>query len=276
MSTSVVTYVVPCSLAAKSIEAGHSGRGNVSERAEELLPGMGATGLIVADAGERHFCYGTRRDAIKEMRKSIILGFLLPLVLVTPVAAQEELPRFELTPFGAYRFGGEFEQTDTNSALELDEARSFGLVFDMRVDADRQWEIFYSRQETELDTDGLFSNEPVLDIDVDYLHLGGTYAFDSDVGRPYIVATIGVSRFDPRPSGFDSETFFSLSFGGGVKLFPSKRLGLRLEGRFFWTLLDDDSEIFCRTGFDTNFCRIRVDGNAFFQWQTMAGLVFRF
>ncbi|MFQ6023206.1 MAG: outer membrane protein [Acidiferrobacterales bacterium] len=210
------------------------------------------------------------------MRKSVILWFLLPFLTVTSVLAQEKPPRYELTPFGAYQGGGEFEQVGTGSELELDESGSFGLVFNRRVDADRQWEIFYSRQETELDTEGLFVNEPVLDLDVDYLQFGGTYAFDSELGRPYIVATIGVSRFDPEPSGFDSETFFSFSFGGGVKLFPDKRFGLRLEGRFLATVVDSDSEILCRTGFDTNFCAVRVEGDLLWQWQMMAGLIFRF
>ncbi len=195
----------------------------------------------------------------------------------TSAVAQEESPRFEVTPFLAYRVGGEFEQTSTGSDLELDESGSFGLIFNIRVDADRQWEIFYSRQKTELDSEDLFANEPVFDINVDYLHFGGTYAFAStDLGRPYIVATVGASHFEPKPSGLDSETFLSFSFGGGVNLFPNKRLGLRLEGRLFATLVDSDSEIFCRTGVDTNFCAVRVDGDLLFQWQAMVGLVLRF
>lgn len=210
------------------------------------------------------------------MRKSVI-PFLLLFLTVTSVAAQEG-PRFELTPFAAYQWGGGFEQTSTGTTLELDDSASFGLIFNIRVDADRQVEIFYSRQKTETDTEGLFVNDPVLDLDVQYLHFGGTVAFDTDnpLGRPYIVATIGASRLEPRGSGFDAETFFSFSFGGGVKLFPDKRLGLRLEGRLFGTLIDSSSEIFCRSGFDTNFCAVRVEGDFLFQWQAMAGLVFRF
>ncbi len=50
----------------------------------------------------------------------------------------------------------------------------------------------------------------------------------------------------------------------------------RLEGRFFATLIDSDTEIFCRSGADTNFCAVKVDGDLLLQWQAMAGLVFRF
>lgn len=211
------------------------------------------------------------------MRQAATLWFLVFCLTPTALAAQEQ-SRFELTPFLAYRVGGEFEQGNTGSDLELDESRSVGLILNVRIDADRQWELFYSRQRTELDAQGLFINEPVFDINVDYLHFGGTYAFASDtsLGRPYIVGTIGATRFEPKPSGLDSETFLSLSFGGGLNLFPDKRLGLRLEGRLFATLVDDDSKIFCRTGIDTNFCAVHVDGDWLFQWQAMAGLVFRF
>lgn len=211
------------------------------------------------------------------MHKSLILTSFLYFLAMTAVAAEEKSPaRFELTPFSAYQGGGEFERTNAGSDLKLDDATSFGLIFNMRADENRQYEIFYARQKTELDTRGLFVNEPVFDLDVEYLHVGGTYAFDSDVGTPYIVATIGASHFEPKPSGFDSETRFSFSLGGGVQLFTSKRIGLRLEGRVLGTLVKSDSEIFCRAGFDTNFCAVRVDGDLLWQWQLMAGLVSRF
>ena len=210
------------------------------------------------------------------MQKPTIRWFLICSLAVTPVAAEEKPSRFELTPFAGYQFGGEFELEGSDTELELDEAQSFGLILNMDIDADRQYEFYYSRQETELDNKGLFLNEPVLDLDVEYLHVGGTVAFAGDSVRPYVVGTIGLSRFDPQASGLDSETFFSFSFGGGAKFFADKRVGLRLEGRFFATLIDSDSEIFCRSGADTNFCAVKVDGDLLLQWQAMAGLVFRF
>ncbi len=210
------------------------------------------------------------------MQKPTIRWFLICSLAVTPVAAEEKPSRFELTPFAGYQFGGEFELEGSDTELELDEAQSFGLILNMDIDADRQYEFYYSRQETELDNKGLFLNEPVLDLDVEYLHVGGTVAFAGDSVRPYVVGTIGLSRFDPQASGLDSETFFSFSFGGGAKFFADKRVGLRLEGRFFATLIDSDSEIFCRSGADTNFCAVKVDGDLLLQWQALAGLVFRF
>ena len=211
------------------------------------------------------------------MRKFTILCLPLSFLAATPAIAQDASPRFALTPFLAYQGGGEFEQTNTGSALKLDDSASFGLIFDIQLDPDRQVEIFYSRQETEADTAGLFVDEPVLNMNVDYLHFGGTFAFgDSDTARPYIVATVGASRFEPKAAGLDAETFLSFAFGGGVNLFPYKQVGLRLEGRLFGTLMNSNSALFCRTGGDTNFCAVSVNGDVFFQWQAIAGLVVRF
>jgi hypothetical protein len=211
------------------------------------------------------------------MRKFTILCLPLSFLMAAPAIAQDESPRFALTPFLAYQGGGEFEQTGTGSPLKLDESGSFGLIFDMQLDADRQFEIFYSRQQTEADTAGLLAGQPVLDINVEYLQFGGTVAFgESDTTRPYIVATVGAARFEPKASGLDSETFLSFSFGGGVNLFANKPVGLRLEGRLFGTLTNNDTTLFCKTGTDTNFCAVSVNGDVFFQWQAMAGLVVRF
>lgn len=210
------------------------------------------------------------------MQKSTVRWFLICCLAAAPVAAEDKPSRFELTPFAGYQFGGEFELESSDTELELDDAQSFGLIFNMDIDEEKQYEFYYSRQETELDNKGFFLNEPVLDIDVEYFHVGGTLLFAGESVRPYVVGTIGLSHFDPQGSGFDSETFFSFSFGGGVKLFADKRIGMRLEGRFFSTLIDSDTEIFCRSGVDTNFCAVKVDGDLLFQWQAMAGLTFRF
>jgi hypothetical protein len=40
--------------------------------------------------------------------------------------------------------------------------------------------------------------------------------------------------------------------------------------------MNSSSTLFCRTGVDTNFCAVTVNGDVFFQWQAIAGLVVRF
>ena len=195
---------------------------------------------------------------------------------MTPAAAQDKLFRFEITPFAAYRIGGQFDENNGNGQLELNESAAQGIMLDVRVNHNGQWELLYAHQETEVDTQGIFVNDPQFDLDVEYFHLGGTYLFDGDNTRPFVVVTLGLSHFDPQLAGLDSESYFSVSIGGGLQLNASKRFGVRLEGRLFTTFVDTDSNIFCSSVGGAGTCLIQVDGSTVTQWEARAGLVFRF
>ena len=203
-------------------------------------------------------------------------GLLAVACCAQPAIAQESPYRFELSPFAGYRFGGEFEEEGVDRTFELDESNAYGIILNIREGANTQWEVLYARQSAAVMAEPPLGTEPVPDLDVEYLHFGGTYLGDGDSTRPFLAATIGLTRFDPEPSGSSAETYFSASIGGGVQLRATKTLGVRLEGRVVTTLVDSDSEIFCRTGGFTNFCAVRVDGSTFTQFELRAALVFRF
>lgn len=196
------------------------------------------------------------------------------------------LPRFEITPYGGYRFGGEFEApSDDDPAtpelpdFELHEGNAFGVIFNIRTQAvNTQWEILYGHQRTEVDTLPTFIGGPRLDIDVDYVQFGGTYLFDehSTSTVPFIAMTAGIARFDPSGAGMDAETYFSGSLGGGVQLRADKRVGVRLEARGFASLIDSNSALFCQTGPAANRCALSVSGTALYQFEAHAGFVIRF
>lgn len=192
-------------------------------------------------------------------------------------------PRFELTPYAAYRFGGELESAEDDAGATRDfalgDSRAYGLIFNIRTDAaNAQWEVLYARQPTEIETQATFAGGPLLHIDVDYLQFGGTYLFDdkSDRTIPFIALTAGIARLDPGVAGMHAETYLSGSIGGGVQLRADRRVGVRLEARAFGSLVDSDSELFCLTGPEANVCALALDGTALFQLEARAGVVFRF
>ncbi len=204
----------------------------------------------------------------------VIVGLLL--CQAGPVFAQSAEFQFELTPYASYRMGGSFDDQGGARRFELDDAGAAGLIINGRVEENTQWEVLLGRQGTSVDTQGLFVDDPLLDIDVDYVHIGGTYLFDGTAVRPFIALTLGMTSFSPAPSGFDSERFFSASIGGGWQVNKTKRLGLRLEARAFTTFLDTDSELFCQSGQSGGSCLAVVDSNTLTQWEALAGVVFRF
>jgi opacity protein-like surface antigen len=187
-----------------------------------------------------------------------------------------ELSRYSLTPFGGYTFGGEFKDEEDTLSVDVDDAAHLGLIFNIRETANTQWEVFYARQSSEADTSEVSPTQPLVDLDVQYLQLGGTYVADGNRARPFLAATIGGTRFDPGPLTFDSEYFFSFGVGAGWQLQPTDRLGVRLEGRVLGTVLRSDTQLFCQTGPDQNVCAIRSEGDIYWQFQTSLGLVFGF
>ena len=182
----------------------------------------------------------------------------------------------ELTPYAGYGVGGKFEDEETGADLEVGEGETFGLIFNWQADRNTQYEVIYSTQSTDIDTSAVFINEPLLEVDVHYLQLGGTYLFDGEIVQPYVAMTAGAPYFDPVPAAIDSETYLSFSIGAGARIWPDQRFGLRLEGRYFGTFFDRDSDIFCRSNGVDDLCAIRVNGSLVSQWQAFAGLTFRF
>jgi hypothetical protein len=206
----------------------------------------------------------------------LIATTLTALVGPGTAVSGEEGYRFELTPYLGYRLGGTFAGQDSESEFELEDSAAQGLMLSGRVQENTQWEVLLGRQGTDVDTQGVFVDDPALDIDVDYVHLGGTYLFEGANVRPFIAFTLGVTRFDPAPGEYGSESFFSASFGGGWQLNATQRLGIRLEARVFTTFVDNDSDIFCQSDAAGGACLILTEADTLTQLEARAGLVFRF
>jgi hypothetical protein len=204
---------------------------------------------------------------------------------IAPAAAQERPFRFEITPYAAYRVGGEFEpQAEPKDPVppggfELHEGDAEGLILDILTSAGNgQWEVLYAHQSTTLDTQGSFVGGPTLDLDVSHFQFGGVYLFDVDTEgiTPFIAMAGGVARYEPRLDEAEAENYFSWSLGGGVQLRANKRVGVRLEARAFSTLIDDDSSLFCVVSPTVSSCAIAVEGDQLYQLEARVGFVARF
>ncbi|NCF15373.1 MAG: outer membrane beta-barrel protein [Gammaproteobacteria bacterium] len=207
------------------------------------------------------------------MRKTV--AAILATLITGPALAQTEPGTIELTPYGAYSFGGTFEDEESTETAELQDSGSFGLIFDYQLKNNTQVEVIYSLQRT----DAVISDVTISDVNMHYLQLGGTYQFD-EVGKvlPFMSATLGGTHVEVDSQGFGSDTFFGFSIGGGIQIAPSSRVGLRLEARAFGTALNSGSTIFCvsNPGGGQAGCAITVAGDVLWQLQAMAGIVFRF
>jgi hypothetical protein len=201
----------------------------------------------------------------------VAAAFLLSSVLI-PVEAGAGWG-LEITPYVGYTIGGNFEDNTTGADLDTREGGSFGLALDVSDSPETQYELFYAVQRTKVTGGGTFGGDPLFDLDIHYLHLGGTYMFTRDKVRPYIAGGLGATHFVPHESGLNPKTYFSLSLGGGVKVPISGHVGLRFEGRGLLTVLPDTTEIFCVSSGGAA-CRVSVKGDVLGQFLLMAGITF--
>jgi len=206
------------------------------------------------------------------------LVVFLALILSATATAQSEPGGIEITPYGAWSFGGTFNDSESNASLSTSDSSSFGLILNFRETAITQWEIIYSLQNTDVAVSEVPNVSGTLDLNVHYLQAGGTYQGDSDRVRPFLSLTAGVAHFDVKNDGYDSDSFFSFSIGTGLQFRPNERLGFRLEARAFGSLLKSDSALFCESdpAGGSAGCAFFLAGEVYWQLQTMAGVVFRF
>ncbi len=183
--------------------------------------------------------------------------------------------RIEITPFGGHQGGGEFDDFTTGAELELKEDSVVGLILGFGpIETNTQLEFYFSRQESQLEGAGAASSASLFELDIDYYHIGGTFAFDQGAGggklKPYIAASLGATRFDPEPSNLDTHTKFSMALGGGVKWFLTERVGLRLEGRVFGTIIDTEAAGFSGPGGTV----VVAHSDVLVQYNATVGLIF--
>lgn len=179
---------------------------------------------------------------------------------------------FEITPFGGYRFGGDFFELLTQQPLDLDGAPVFGVVVDVPTTRGAQLEALFTRQKAHVTVPAYPFGPPIRwSMTVDHYQAGGLQEFPTSGGaRPFLTGTLGLTRY---ATAGDSEIRFGLGAGGGVKLFPTSPVGLRLDSRVFATFVDADTEVFaCAPG----RCLVGFDASVVWQIEFTAGLIIRF
>lgn len=207
-------------------------------------------------------------------RSAHILSFAV-LSLAVAGAAQAQ-NQFQITPTGGYRTSGQLTATDrdflNDSDVEVDKSSVFGVIVDIPLgQSGFGIELLANRQQSAFSIDGgLFEpTEELGDVELTYVHGGVFYEWGGGQVVPFISATAGVTRIDPKFDELEAEDRASASLGGGVKIFFSRNIGLRLEGRGYWTDLDT------RFRDDDRRRNSEVD-EALYQGEASAGLIFAF
>jgi hypothetical protein len=202
------------------------------------------------------------------MIKKVLIGLALALLLgMSPLLAQ----KVEITPFGGYQMGGSFEVLE--GKLRIRDNWNFGVILDFTLMPGFQIELIYSHQDSELRLkQPLLEPIYLFDAAVEYFHIGALRELKGGKVRPFATGTIGFTHFNPKPAGLSSEWRFSGNIGLGVKVLPSERIGLRLQGRLMLPFISEGAGFFVGPGGGY----VTVSGEILVQWDVSAGLILRF
>jgi hypothetical protein len=178
----------------------------------------------------------------------------------------------ELAPFGGYRFGGDFFELMARQRLDIDGAPALGLAFDVPLSNGLQFEGFFTHQDATVVVPAVEAvaraRRHML---VEHYQVGGLQEFGGPQVRPFLTGSLGLTRYAVES---DNEVRFSLSAGGGVKLFPSRHAGVRLDGRLFSTFIDADAQAAACA--PTRGCVTAFRVNVVWQAEFTAGVVVKF
>jgi hypothetical protein len=193
------------------------------------------------------------------------VGLMIGWCLSIPVNGSAQT--VEISPVVGYRFGGDFFELVTNQRVDLDGAPAAGLVVNVPLHDGLQVEALFTHQEARITIPpSLLGPASQWRITVDHWQAGGLQEFGSTRARPFLTGLLGLTRY---AADGDDEIRFTLSAGGGVKLFPLRRVAARFDGRVFATFVDVDGRaIACSPG----ICLVAFNAQIVWQAEFTAGV----
>ena len=221
------------------------------------------------------------------MQTSGVLSLMVMLLLFVPslaLSAQESTEttplRFDFTPFAGYRstmtFPVEPHVTGMHPRVVLEASPSFGFSFGLRLLPNREEdliEVRWARQDSYLHTEEIttaFSRRRVVlnQFHGDFSHEPRIEDWPNWV-KPFVLASIGATRL----SSTSAVSFarFSFGLGGGIRIYPSRHLGFKLQAEWLPVLASPQVAFVCAAG-----CVIHVAGSAASQGEAFVGTFIRF
>ena len=207
------------------------------------------------------------------------LAFILTLLIGAstlapgPAVAQmgtAEPPAVQIAPFAGYQFGGSIFSETFERQFSFESGLDYGGSVDFAIGETWRFEVYYSRQETDLRSAGLA--DAAFDVKVERLMAG--FQEEKGEGSVKFFGTIllGATRYTPADGSLSSDTRFSAGLGLGVKSFFSRNVGIRLEGHAFYTSVQGGGGVFCTAG----LCEFSYSGGGIWQGDVAAGLILAF
>jgi hypothetical protein len=143
----------------------------------------------------------------------------------------------------------------------------YGGALDLRVSPGWNVEFGYARQPTRLEGGGL----PPFGVTLERYLVGIQEEKGDQKVRWFGTFSLGATRFVPE-AGFDATTKFTGGVDLGLKAFFTKNVGLRMEVRGFYTVVNGSGGVACVNG----TCLFAFNGTGLWQGDVGGGLILGF
>jgi opacity protein-like surface antigen len=190
---------------------------------------------------------------------AVVLAFLFAAV---SAFGQIREGTVEIEPFAGYLWGGHFSRGTTSifdTRVNVEDRFTYGGRIGYNITNLFEIEGLFQRAETHFTTDsdnggpvfGGGGEQRLGALDIDYWMGYATFNFGHRRAVPYFSIGMGAARLDPDVPGVaaESDTRYTASAATGVKIFFNPHFALRLDGRYFGTLLRDRDRC-CNRGSD--------------------------
>jgi len=180
------------------------------------------------------------------IRKTMLMAGVVALAATT---AQAQDPRVELSGTAGWTFSdgvnvGSID--DSPITIGPKDAFSWGARIGFMVTPNVEIGGLFNLQSTDLEVEGFDLSATVSQKVYNY-HGYLAYNFgESDASvRPYVLGGLGATQYgglDTAVGTTSGETQFSTTWAAGLKIFPGRSFGIRLEGRWTPTYIKSDPE----------------------------------
>ena len=206
----------------------------------------------------------------------VLVAALLGAVPATAAAQQRGgssgTHRFEITPSYGYSwtFARDFYYGAYSGRVDINDSPMWGIALDFNLPQKpgSQIELLYSRQDSDIRFSSITLDPVETDFAVEYWHIGGLYGVPRGNVMPFGMMTVGGTRYSSEE--FNDDVWkFSMIFGFGAKVYASNSIGLRVQGRFPFTIMSGGGSVGCGSG----GCYTSVGGTGIGQFDVSAGVM---
>jgi hypothetical protein len=199
------------------------------------------------------------------MRRCAALAVLLVALLGLGVEAHAQTA--EIAVFAGFGFGGSLASPAGGQDIPIEAGPAYGAAFNTPIASTWRIELLFSRQASRL---AEARSGAHIDVAMERYMAGIQEEKASGRVRAFGTFLIGATRFVP--AGFDSEAWFTVGLGLGVKTRLTEHVGLRFEGRAFYTPVTGNGATVCSSG----RCIFGYSGSGMFQGDVSGGVLFAF